>query len=196
MPVMNASCVTFGVGNGGAHLDTGPLLSTSAMPQGQLTAALAVQGHSFSTLQAASHVTLLIMGKNGFQCQSAFQCQVTLCMGLTKRILHGLTSKSSAVKFSKQMRHMGCVPLALRFMGLPPRGMLELRRPNRLSRWVAALAESGLPPFALPDPVSPSCIPNQTPVRFSTTHASTRCKAKRPAIVNQVTLRYSRTSSP
>lgn len=125
-----------------------------------------------------------------------FQCQVTLCMGLTKRILHGLTSKSSAVKFSKQMRHMGCVPLALRFMGLPPRGMLELRRPNRLSRWVAALAESGLPPFALPDPVSPSCIPNKTPVRFSTTHISPRCKAKRPAIVNQVTLRYSKSPSP
>ena len=65
----------------------------------------------------------------------------------------GFTSKSSAVRFSRQIRHMGCVPLALRFIGLPGRPLLELRRPKRLSRWVAALAESGLPPLGLPEPI-------------------------------------------
>ena len=39
---------------GTQYLDTGPLLGTGAMPQGQLSTALAVQGHSLSTLQDRS----------------------------------------------------------------------------------------------------------------------------------------------
>ncbi len=35
-----------------AHLDTGPLLGTAAVPQGQLAAALAVQGHCLPTLRS------------------------------------------------------------------------------------------------------------------------------------------------
>ena len=59
-----------------------------------------------------------------------------------------LTWKSSAVRFSRQIRHMGCVPLPERFkMALSARPRLPLlRRPNRLSKWAAALLLSGLLP--------------------------------------------------
>ena len=68
---------------------------------------------------------------------------------LVMRMAGGLLAwKSSAVRFSRQIRHIGCVPLPLRFrMALSARPRLPLlRRPNRLSRWAAALLLSGLLP--------------------------------------------------
>ena len=66
------------------------------------------------------------------------------------------TWKSSAVRFSRQMRHMGCVPLALRLMvALSERPKLPLlRRPNRLKRCAVALRMSGLLPAGLTRPLS------------------------------------------
>ena len=55
------------------------------------------------------------------------------------------------------MRHMGCVPLALRLMvALSERPRLPLlRRPNRLSRCAAAVRVSGLLPAGLPFSADP-----------------------------------------
>ena len=68
------------------------------------------------------------------------------------------------------MRHMGCVPLALRLMvALSERPRLPLLcRPNRLSRCAAALRVSGLLPAGLPSPLSADpCTENTILLSYS-----------------------------